>query len=174
MTADTPHLCADLSAAARQLHRLGLPTRDFIDTLIDEGHSADAIRVLAQALPKAEAVAWACDCIRQVMPNLRGAAETAWQAAAEWAKQPSEERRRRAKASADAVGLEHPAGAVATAAFLSGGSLAPAELPAVPPAEHLTARAVAGAVLLAAAWDGAESADNWQRRFLDLGLGRMH
>jgi hypothetical protein len=82
---------------------------------------------------------------------------------------PTEENRRAAHAAAEAAGLAHPAGCAAMACFWSGGSLAPANLPVVPPGEHLTAHGAAGAVMLAAVTEPAKAAER-QARFLALGL----
>jgi hypothetical protein len=56
------------------------------------------------------------------------------------------------------------------AAFWSGGSLAPPESPAVPPAANLTAKAVAGAVMLAAVVPDPVQAPEKYRHFFDLGV----
>lgn len=141
--------------------------RDVVE--LKSAQYAEAIRELARALPKPLAVRWACQCIRQAVPELSKERRTALERAEAWAADPSEENRRAAKAAADAVGLDHPAGAVAMAAFMGGGSLAPPDLPPVAPAEQLTARAVAGAVLLAAVFTDPEQAESRYREFLIMG-----
>jgi Family of unknown function (DUF6931) len=58
----------------------------------------------------------------------------------------------------------------AVAAFWSGGSMAPPDLPAVPPAPHLTGVAVAGAVSLAAVRSDPSLADDKRRRYIEIAL----
>lgn len=171
MAEDASHFCKDLDLGepARALLRPGLSPRQFIEALEEQDLYPDAIRVLARTLPKPRAVAWACQCIRQALPRPTEPERQALELAEQWARDPIEERRRAAKPAADAVGFAHPAGAVAMAAFLSGGSMAPANVPSVPPADHLTARAVAGAILLAAALGPPDEATARLRQFLDLG-----
>jgi hypothetical protein len=71
---------------------------------------------------------------------------------------------------ADQADLGSPAGCAGLAAFVSGGSLGPPEGPVVPPAEDLTAKAVAGAVTLAADAEEPEQAAENFRNFLNQGL----
>ena len=58
-----------------------------------------------------------------------------------------------------------------TAVSYSGGSLAPAGLPEVPPNPALTAQCVAGAIKLAAATAPPDQAKRIFHRFLALGIG---
>ena len=160
----------DLSESARAMLRPGQSIRSFIDSLIEEEQHADAVRVLARALPKPAAVRWACRCVRQLSTELAEPSLTALAQAEQWAAEPNEANRRAAKLAADRVGMQDPAGVVAMAAFLSEGSLAPPHLPAVPPAEHLTARAVAGAILLAVAGRQPGDAADCYSQCLALGL----
>ena len=85
-------------------------------------------------------------------------------------KQPSEENRRAAETASEKAGLAKPAGCAAVAAFWSGGSLAPPNVPVVPPGPTLTAQAAANAVLLsAAATDPAKAPDKYFK-FLAEGI----
>jgi hypothetical protein len=54
-----------LGEAARPLLQDGQDARTFLQTLVIEEHYVDAIKVLAHALGKREAVWWACQCCRQ-------------------------------------------------------------------------------------------------------------
>jgi hypothetical protein len=83
---------------------------------------------------------------------------------------PSEANRQAAQAAAEKAGVGTPAGCAAMAAFWSGGSLAPANLPAVPPAENLTGQGVAGAVLLAVVQKEPAKAPQKFRQFVALGV----
>jgi hypothetical protein len=156
-----------LGAEAKQVLRPEQTPAQFLAALMEKRWAIDAIRFLAHALPKREAVWWACSCARETAPEGAGAAALA--AAEAWAADPTEDNRRAARAAAEAAGLAQPGGCAAMACFWSGGSLAPADLAAVPPGEHLTARGVAGAILLAAVSEPAKAAER-HGRFLALGL----
>jgi hypothetical protein len=159
-----------LGEAARKLLHDGLGPRQYLDLLVEKELFADAARFWAHALPKREAVWWACLCSRlSAGAGMPGPAAAAVQAAEYWAATASEDDRRKAQAAAEAAGLNDPAGCAAMAAFWSGGSLAPPNAPTVPPGEHLTAQAVAGAVMLAAVRTAPEKAPEKYRRFFALG-----
>jgi hypothetical protein len=145
-----------LSDAARALLTPAHTPRQYFDVLATHPPLAeDAIRFLAVALPKREAVAWALACVRAALPKPLPEAAKAIAAAEGWVKDPSEANRRACGAAAEAAGYGTAAGCLAGAAFWSGGSLAPPHLPPVPPRDDLTAAGVTGAILLAAAADPA-------------------
>ncbi|HVS36023.1 MAG TPA: hypothetical protein VMS17_10625 [Gemmataceae bacterium] len=160
-----------LGDEAKKLLRDGMAPRAFLDVLIEKQQFPDAVRFLAHALPKREAVWWACLCARQAYgaspPAPMGPALTA---AEKWVSDPSEPNRRAAHTAAEAAGMGAPAGCAAMAAFFSGGSLAPPNAPAVPPGEHLTAHAAAGAVMLAAVMTEPQKAPEKYRKFFALGI----
>jgi hypothetical protein len=83
---------------------------------------------------------------------------------------PSEENRRAAHSAAEAAGYGTPAGCAAAAAFWSGGSLGPPNVPPIPPGEHLTAHGASCAVMLAAVATEPEKAPVKLRAALGLGL----
>jgi hypothetical protein len=159
-----------LEDEARKLLREGMTARQFLGVLLEHGQYPDASRFLAHFLPKREAVWWACRCVRLVAPPGGGPGEAALTAAEQWAAEPTEERRRAAFAAAEAAGFGNPAGCAAAAAFWSGGSLAPPNLPAVSPGDHLTPTAVANAVVLAAVAREPEKAADKSRRFFAVGV----
>lgn len=140
----------------------------FLDALVEKNLLLDAIRFLAYALPKREAVWWACQCIK--LANAVGKAGVALKAAERWATAPSEPNRRAAQKESEAATPATPAGCAALAAFVSDGSLAPPNVPAVPPADDLTAKAVVGAVSLAAVQAEPEKATEKQKQFVALGV----
>jgi len=120
----------------------------------------DAVNVFAQALPKREAVWWACVCARAAPePEPRAPDLDAVAAAEAWVRRPDEANRRAAMAAAEATKMQSPEAWAAVGAFWSGGSMSPEGQPAVPPAEHLTGVAIAGAVVLAAVRRLPERAD---------------
>jgi hypothetical protein len=142
-----------LSEAALKLLAPALTPRQFFDALaVVPALADDAIRFLAAALPKREAVWWGVLCVKDALPKpVEPAAAKAVASAEVWARDPSEANRRAAEAAANAAGYGTAAGSLAAAAFWSGGSLNPPHLPPVPPKAELTGVAVAGAVLLASA-----------------------
>ncbi len=143
----------------------------FLQRLMENRQYPEAIQFLAMALPKREAVWWACISARKAqlnqMDEKRGAAVKAAEA---WVVEPSEENRRKSMAAAEATEFQNSAGWAAVGAFWSGGSMAPPAAPEVPPAPELTGRAVGGAVLLAVAESGPDNAEEKYRFLLEKGL----
>jgi hypothetical protein len=149
----------------------GLEPAVFLEQLAQRGLFPDAVRFLAHALPKREAVWWACLCARECLtPETPQASVAALQAAERWVYSPTEENRREAMALAEAAKFDSPQSWAAVAAFWSGGSMAPANAPAVPPGETLTAAAAAGAIMLSAVLREPHQAADKYRRFLAFGL----
>lgn len=153
-----------------------------IERLEAQGFRNDAIRLAAHALPRREAVWWACMCAAAVPdPALPPADASACAAAEAWVRKPVDDALRRAAwEAAQATAFGSPEAWAAVGAFWSGGSMAPEGQPAVPPAEHLTGVAVSGAVVMAAVRGHPERADARFGRFLasarDIaagGAGRM-
>ncbi len=162
---------ARLGEEARALLAEGMTCRQYLDQLVERHLDADAVQFLAHALPKREAVWWACLCAVQVLgPEPAPAATAALDAARAWVIDPKDEKRRATFPAAEAADLGTPAGCTAAAAYFSGGSLAPANLPAVAPAEHLTAHLAASALTLAAVIKEPEKAAEKHASFLQIGL----
>ncbi len=148
-----------------------MSSRQFLDQLVKEHLHEDAVQFLAHALPKREAVWWACLCVGQVLgPEPSPDAVAALDAAKAWAIDPSDEKRRATFPAAEAADIGTPAGCTAAAAYFSGGSLAPANLPAVAPAAHITADLVASALTLAAVIKEPEKAAEKSAASLQTGL----
>jgi hypothetical protein len=139
----------DLGAPARARLGPGMGPREAVQALLEGGEAQDALKLLARLLPKRYAVAWACQCARDVPLPLEDKAGAAL--AEQWVREPEEAHRRAAFEFANAGGYRSIGAWLAACAGWSGGSLAPAsqETP-VPPAEHLTACAVIAAVNLMA------------------------
>ncbi|CAN5669951.1 hypothetical protein BH23GEM7_BH23GEM7_12010 [soil metagenome] len=162
---------AELEEEARALLGDREAPRDFIAALVDQERYADAIRLLAHALPKREAIWWAWTSARQVLDgdpplNIRAALD----ATERWIRQPSEETRRPMLRIAEEADLGTPAGCAALAVFLSGGSIAPPEAPPVEPNEFAAAKAIAGSIVLAAVSTEPETAPAKFRGFIDRGV----
>jgi hypothetical protein len=126
-----------------------------------------AVRVLGQALPPREAVWWACVSARAA-PDPAATPEdlAALQAADAWVRRPSDENRRAAMAAAEAAGTRSPEAWAAVAAFWSGGSLGPPNVPEMPPAPHMCGVAVASSVILAAVRNDPSKAGERYARFI--------
>jgi hypothetical protein len=160
-----------LGDEAKKFLREGLTPRQFLDLLTAKEQFVDAVRLLAHALPRREAAWWACLCARAVAgPKPPAEAAAAVAAAEKWVSDPSEDNRRAAWAAAEKAGLGTPAGCSAAAAFWSGGSLGPPDVPAIPPGEFLTAHVAGCAVLLAAVQTEPAKAPEKYRKFLALGI----
>jgi hypothetical protein len=141
----------------------------YLQLLTERQLYVDAVQLLAHALPKREAVWWACRCVADGSEGENKEPSPALKAARAWVVDPSESKRRAAETAAEATQYATPAGCAALAAFVSGGSLAPASAPLVPPGPWLTAQAVANAVQLAALGQPARAAERYQQ-FLTEGL----
>ncbi len=128
----------------------------------------EAARLAAHALPKREAVWWGCMCARAVPdPALLPVDADALLAAEAWVRKPNEETlRRAAMEAAQRTAFRSPEAWAAVGAFWSGGSMAPAGQPVVPPPDHLTGVAVSGGVVLAAVRLRPERAQDRLARFL--------
>jgi hypothetical protein len=131
----------------------------------------DAVRFIAHALPRREAVWWAWVCARKSAgespkPQIKAALD----ATERWVVQPTEEHRRQALHFGEAADFGTSAGCAALGAFMSGGSLGPPDAPVVPPGEFMTAKAVSGAVILAAVTPEAAKAPAKFEEYVKLGL----
>ena len=137
-----------------------------------DGLFNEAARLCAHALPKREAVWWACMCAAAVPDAALPGVDTVARLAAEaWVRKPTEESLRRAAwAAAEKTEFRSPEAWAATGAFWSGGSLAPEGLPAVPPGDHLTGLAISGAIVLASVRGRPERSRARLERFLAAAL----
>jgi hypothetical protein len=149
----------------------------FLGRLVENQLHADAIRFTAHRLPRPEALWWGCLCVWEVSrPKPTPAAETALGSVIEWLKDPSELRRRHAEQAGHAAGMDTPAGLLALAVFMSGGSISAPKLPEVAPDPLMTAKLVANAVLMASRTQTPET--TLQRQFFqmarDVAEGRSH
>ena len=114
---------------------------------------------------------WAWVCARKSAgatpaPPVKAALE----ATEQWIVQPTEENRRKALKVGEAADFGTAAGCAALAAFMSSGSLAPADAPVVPPGEFMCAKAVSGSVTIAVVATEPEKAGAKFKEYLQLGL----
>ncbi|NJD05817.1 MAG: hypothetical protein FIA97_04885 [Methylococcaceae bacterium] len=166
-------LCADieLDEPARQLLQADPSPAAFLARLMEQELFTDAVRFLARALPPRESTWWACLCVRTTLgEDSRPEFKLAVEAAERWVYTPSEENRRLSYEAAQATNFDSPAAWTGMAAFWSGGSMAPPDVPVVPPAENLTSKAVSGAVMLSAVILEPEKAPEKYRTFLEQGI----
>jgi pSer/pThr/pTyr-binding forkhead associated (FHA) protein len=175
-TAPAPQFAADycrqleLGEEAQQLLSENLMPADYVGLLARYELFSDAIFFLAFWLPKPKAVAWGYTCVRDVYGDQLGPDENdALELAQKWAADPNEENRRAAGTAAETTNFDGAASWVAVGAFWSGGSLAPPDLPEAPPAPELTARAITGALLMAAAHGDVLKTNGRYQAFLTRG-----
>jgi hypothetical protein len=162
---------AELSEEALALRTPGQAPRAYVDALIAAESYADAVRLLAHALPRREAVWWAWVCAKRAAgdtppPHVGALLE----ATRVWIAEPTDAHRRTVMAQAEAVGFGTPAGSAGLAAFFSGQSLAPPDAEPVPPGEFMAAKAIAGSVVLAAVATEPERAAEKFREYLEQGM----
>jgi hypothetical protein len=162
---------AELGEEAMALLRPDLHPLDFVALLMEQALFGDAVRFIAHALPKREAVWWGWVCARRAAgENPQPKIKAALDATERWIAQPNDDNRRLAMAAAQKAELGTAAGCAGLAAFFSGGSLAPPDAPPVPPGEFLTAKAVSGAVIFAAVSKEPEKAPERFRSFVAQGV----
>ncbi len=139
-----------------------------LEALVGARKLPEAMRLIAHAMPKREVVWWGCMCARAVPDPAQPAPDAEALTAAEaWVRKPDEANRRAAMAAAQKTAFRTPEAWAAVAAFWSGGSMSPEGQPDVPPAEHLTAVAVAGGVIIAALRGNPARAPDRFLRFLE-------
>jgi hypothetical protein len=141
-----------------------------LDQLQRHSFLDEAATLLAHALPKREAVWWACVCADHTRPADLSAADLLARAAAEaWVRRQRDELRVQAMEHAQAAGCQTPEAWSAVAAFWSGGADGPVNEEDAPPDDHLTGTAVTGALRLAAVRNHPNRQVRRLRRFLDSG-----
>lgn len=174
---------ARAAVAARQPAALAPHAADpglVVQALLEAERAADALRLVACALPPREGVWWAWVAARHAMQTVQlradsarsapppapagpdapppppaplppSPAQVAALAATErWITQPTDEHRRAAWEVAQAAGLDSAVGCAGAAAYFTGGSITPPGVPFVPPPAGLHATMASTAALLAA------------------------
>jgi hypothetical protein len=162
---------AELGEGATALLQPDVLPQSYVELLMRNGEFADAVRFLAYALPKREAVWWAWFCARRASgsnppPDVRASLS----ATEKWIVQPNDENRRGAMKAAERATFGTAAGCAGLGAFFSGGSVGPPDTPPTPPGEFMTAKAVAGAIILAAVATEPENAPEKYKEFLAQGF----
>jgi hypothetical protein len=161
-------ICRLAAAGGHQLPAAEEATpAEFLSQLVEAGNFDAAVKFVAFALPRREAVWWACVCARMELQD--PAPEPIMEAllAAEaWVRKPTDENRRAAMGCAQAGDFQSPAAWAAVGAFWSSGSMGPPDVPEVPAAPHLLGVAILGAVTLAAVQSQPELADEKRARYI--------
>src|SRR5580700_7681741 len=162
---------AELSEEAMGLLRPEIVPQDYVALLMSKKLYADAVRFVAHALPKREAVWWGWISAKKAAgsdppPKIRASLE----ATEKWIAQPDDEAGRAAMAAAKEAQTTTAAGCAGMAAFFSGSSLGPPHVPPVPPGEFLTAKAVTGAVIYAAVGKDPVNAPDRFQSFVTQGV----
>lgn len=160
----------ELSPEALELLDPKMSPAEFLNTLVQSAKLPDAVRFLARALPRREAAWWGCVCSRAATDEKTPEPyKKVLELAELWVFKPTEENRVPIFEAAQATQFDHPSAWAAMAAYWSMGSMAPPDAPPVQPAENLTAKAAAGAVMLAAVHGQPDLIDQKYRRFLEQG-----
>lgn len=134
-----------------ELHKSAQSAGDFIEALCQASEWLPAIRYLALALPRREAVWWAIAVRRhfETETKMAPAEVAAWAAAAKWVYEPTEDNRKATFPLAEALKFSTAAAYAALGAFYAAGNMAPEESKVfVPPGEGLTASMVAASIIL--------------------------
>jgi len=161
----------ELSESAEKVLGDGVTPRQFVGQLVELRQYVDAFDFLAHALPKREAIWWACLSVRHAQgPALPAKEFAALKAAVEWVLEPDEPNRRAAQAAGEAADFRAPAGCAALAVYGSGGSLGPAIFPDVPPGPYMTAQAVSGSITMASAVGDPGAMPDLRRDLVELGI----
>ncbi|MEO7964241.1 MAG: hypothetical protein ABIT38_10080 [Gemmatimonadaceae bacterium] len=167
MTAAPPPSAEQPSQVAWLVSRAALPDETLpitanaadggalIDNLVKDGFTAEAMRVLASALPPREGVWWAWAAARYSTQHpTAGVAKPgiieALDATEKWIALPDDTNRRASWAASEVAGLDTAAGCAAAATFFTAGSIAPAELAVIPPPPGIHTTLVSTAVLMSA------------------------
>jgi hypothetical protein len=141
-----------------------------IDRLEAGGFPIEATRVLAHALPKREAVWWACMCAAHTAPPDLPEADLLARAAAEqWVRQPTDKNRRATMHQAEATSFETADALCAYAVFWCGETIGAEDQPPTPPTPGMAGKIIAAAILVAALRGDPNRQDARLQRFLESG-----
>ena len=150
-----------------------MSTINFINKLIYSDLFIDAIRYLAIALPRREAIWWACATNRSFPENgkISERDKTAWKLVEDWVYNPSEEIRAQTLKIAEELGFETPGSYGAMGVFWSGGSMVPPETGQfVPPPATLTGSAIGASIIMNCAIGDPQLLSTRQKSALEIGL----
>jgi hypothetical protein len=171
---DFATICASAELDGSELDLLAQhpDPRAFIGALIEQGLFRAAASVVAHALPTREGIFWAWSCAREAAGASPGeGAERCLAAARAWICEPTDAHRREAFALAREDGFASAASMACAAAFCSGGSLVPDNMPPVLPDPRAAARTIRDCVVMAAVIGrNADTIEERYRVFLTEGM----
>lgn len=148
-----------------------LTPEEYINKLLEKEYFADSVIFLAHALPKREAIWWACLCSKIVTNDDTKADDLASLSMSEkWVYEPDDNKRRMCGTLAEKGEYKSAQNWTAAAVFWSGGSITDEGEPAMEPAPYLYAHAVSGAILNAVGVSGADDIDVQFQEFIKSGL----
>lgn len=142
----------------------------FAVRLSTAGEDNDCLTFIAYALPKRLGVWWLIQCILAAESQKSDADPAMLKAAEDWVRTPTDEARRKAMQLAEELEMATPAAWAGVGAFWSHGSMGPANVPAVPPADNLAGKAISGGAILASVVNTPENAPARRKQFIDLAL----
>ena len=162
----------NLDPGAKALLRDGMGLREFAEALYRNKLHVAGIDFMAHALGAREAIWWGCLCFQHIAGEaMTDVEKNACRAAVQWILQPLEENRAAARIPAETAGPATVAGALASAAFQTGGNIAPPGVPAMAPGPFAPAKSVAIAVKVACTKGDPARIVETQRSFFELGVG---
>lgn len=143
-------ICArvDLSAEGKAFLLPTLSPQGYLSLLVEAEAVGDAIRFLAFALPIREGVWWAVVVAHGTFDQPGPVEAECLERAAGWVYDPDDARRRACMVCAEKANFDGAAAYAALAAFWSGGSMAPPEMPDALPDPRLGAIGVGASILL--------------------------
>lgn len=149
-------------------------TIDFINVLTDTENIVDAIRFLAVAINRRQAIWWALVVNEKLNPSKdreNSVENTAWSLVRDWVYSPTEENRTAAYEIAETLDFQTAGSYAALAVFWSGGNILPphAQEVLLPPPQ-LCASAVGASILLTCASGPAVDVSRRQREAVKIGL----
>lgn len=129
----------------------GIAPQEHCRRLVEQGELEQAVMFIGHALPRFDSAAWAAQRLEESAGHrgVEGADRQALDRALRWVGDPTDEHRRAAYEAAEEAGDDSPERLLGLAIFLSGGSLAPEDLPPVLPEPKLCGRLAASAVVTA-------------------------
>jgi len=141
----------DLSAEATAFLVPGLSPQGYLALLVDAKQVGDAVRFLAFTLPIREGVWWACVVAHSNLAEPTATQSLALDRTANWVYEPNDMNRRSCMEAAESGNFDGAAAYAALAAFWSGGSMAPENMPEALPDPKLGPIGVGASVLLSIA-----------------------
>lgn len=149
-------------------------TIDFINRLVEDGAVVDAIRYLAVAITKRQAIWWSVAThtkLKDLGASINPQEDAAWSLVREWVYSPTEEIRTKALKTAEDLEFQTPGAYAALAVFWSGGSMLPPETgEMLLPPPQLSGTAVGASILLICASGKPNETIRRQNEAIAIGL----